>query len=63
MGIDSSVLAFNSTGPQSGGTRSFSNSDIAFNNAEISGAAFSFGNNRIFGNSAPGTAPSPAAFK
>jgi hypothetical protein len=63
VGIDSSVLSFNGTGLQNNGTMSFSNSDITFNTTAISGATFSFGNNRIFGNSAPGTAPSPASFK
>ena len=63
VGIDGAVLSFNGTGLQGSGNISFSNSDITFNNTAISGPTFSFGNNRIFGNSTPGTAPSPAAFK
>ena len=63
VGIDGSVLSFNGTGLQGSGNISFSNSDITFNTTAISGATFSFGNNRIFGNSAAGTAPSPAGLK
>ena len=63
VAIDSSVLAFNGTGLQNSGTMSFSNSDITFNNTAIAGPTFSFGNNRIFGNSTPGTPPSPAGLQ
>jgi hypothetical protein len=36
-----------------------SNNDISFNGTALSGATQSFGNNRIQGNSTPGTAPTP----
>ena len=64
VGIDSSVISFNGTGLQnSSGTMSFSNSDITFNSQAIAGPTRSFGNNRIFGNSTPGTPPSPAGLQ
>src|SRR5258708_5834484 len=63
VGIDASVLSFSGTGLQSNARMSFSNSDIAFNSQAIAGPTFSFGNNRIFGNSAPGTPPSPAGLQ
>jgi hypothetical protein len=36
----------------------FSNSEISFNGTGISTSTTSFGNNRIFGNTLPGTVPS-----
>ena len=63
VGIDGSVISFNGTGLQSNGTMSFSDSDITFNSQAISGPTFSFGNNRIFGNSTPGTTPTPAGLQ
>ena len=44
-----------------GGTMALGNSDISFNVTGISGATTSFGNNRIFGNTSPGTAPTVGA--
>ena len=40
---------------------SISNNSISFNTTGISGATTSFGNNRIFGNGAPGTVPTLGA--
>jgi hypothetical protein len=39
----------------------FSNSEISFNGTGISTASTSFGNNRIFGNTAAGTVPTLGA--
>jgi hypothetical protein len=60
INVDNSVTSNNGTGIQSGGTTRLSNTDIAFNATGISGAGsiLSFGNNRISGNTAAGTAPS-----
>ncbi|MEA2941562.1 MAG: hypothetical protein QOD09_2091 [Bradyrhizobium sp.] len=61
VGLDNSLVSANGIGLQSAGTMSFSNSSISFNTTGISGATTSFGNNRIFGNGGPGTAPSVGA--
>jgi hypothetical protein len=61
LGMDTSMVSGNVTGLQNNGTMSLSNSTIAFNNTGITGATTSFGNNRIFANPAPGTAPSVGA--
>jgi hypothetical protein len=59
--LDSSIVSYNVTGiSASGGAVGFANSDIAFNQTAISGVTSTFGNNRIFGNAAAGTAPSAA---
>src|ERR1700754_17800 len=59
--LDSSLVSYNTTGIASnGGPVAFTNSDIAFNTTAITGATTSFGNSRIFGNGAPGAAPSAA---
>jgi hypothetical protein len=59
--LDSSIVSYNQTGiSASGGAVAFANSDIVYNQTAISGVTNTFGNNRIFGNAAPGTAPSPA---
>jgi hypothetical protein len=58
IGLENSLVSANVTGLQSNGTMSLSNSSIFFNNTGITGATTSFGNNRLFGNGAPGTAPS-----
>jgi hypothetical protein len=59
--LDSSIVSYNQTGiSASGGAVGFANSDIVFNQTAVSGVTSTFGNNRIFGNAAPGTAPSPA---
>jgi hypothetical protein len=58
VGMDSSMVSGNSTGLSNSGIMSFANSTVAFNNTGVTGTTTSFGNNRIFGNGAPGTAPS-----
>jgi hypothetical protein len=59
VNVDNSVTSNNVTGVQAGGTVRLANTDISFNGTGISGAgsALSFGNNRISGNAAAGTAP------
>jgi hypothetical protein len=61
LGLDSSLVSGNGNGLQNAGTMSFSNSEISFNTTGISGTTTSFGNNRIFGNTGAGTAPSVGA--
>jgi hypothetical protein len=61
VGLDTSTVSGNAQGLQNAGSMSFSNSNITFNATGISGATTSFGNNRIFGNTAPGTAPTVGA--
>ena len=61
IGLDNSLVSANVTGLQNAGTMSISNSEISFNSTGISGATTSVGNNRIFGNTAPGTAPTVGA--
>jgi hypothetical protein len=59
VGMDNSMVSGNGIGVNNnGGTMSFANSSIYFNTTGVSGTTTSFGNNRIFGNGAPGTAPS-----
>ncbi len=60
--VDNTEITHNIVvGVQALGTIVLGNSDIAFNSTGISGATTSFGNNRIFGNSAAGTAPTLGA--
>ena len=62
MNVDRSVSSGNGTGISNGGgttTIRLSNTDIAFNATAINGASQSFGNNRISGNTAVGTPPTP----
>lgn len=61
VGIDSSTVNFNGIGLQTAGTMWIANTDIAFNSTAIVGATTSFGNNRIYGNGAAGTAPTVGA--
>jgi len=66
MSVNSSVTSNNGIGIMMGGggaTIRFSDTDIAFNGTAISGATFSFGNNRITGNTAAGTAPTAIALE
>jgi len=56
-----SLVSGNNVGLQTTGTMSISNTSISFNTTGISGATTSFGNNRIFGNTAAGTVPSLGA--
>lgn len=57
INVDNSVISNNGTGVTNSGTIRLANTDISFNGSGISGATLSFGNNRISGNTAPGTAP------
>jgi Right handed beta helix region len=59
--VSHSVISGNTTGVQAaaGSFIRLSNNDIALNGTGISGTTFSFGNNRIAGNIAAGTAPTP----
>jgi hypothetical protein len=61
VNLSNSVTSNNSTGIQNAGGAviRLSNNDIAFNGTAISGATQSFSNNRIQGNGALGTAPTP----
>jgi hypothetical protein len=61
VGLENSLVSGNATGLQNNGTMSFSNSTISFNSTGITGPTTSFGNNRIFANPAPGTAPAVGA--
>jgi hypothetical protein len=61
MMMDNTVVSHNTTGiASSGGQVAFGNSDVLFNGTAVVGSTLSFGNNRIFANTAAGTAPSPA---
>jgi hypothetical protein len=59
MQVENTVSTNNGTGVQAsaGGFIALSNTTITFNTTGISGATFSFGNNKIAGNTAAGTAP------
>jgi len=62
VNVDNSVTSANSSGVMNGGgtvTIRLANTDISFNGTGITGATQSFGNNRISGNGAVGTAPTP----
>jgi hypothetical protein len=61
VGVDSTVVTGNNIGLQNSGTMSVSQSEISFNTTGASGAFTSFGNNRIFGNTGAGTAPTVGA--
>jgi hypothetical protein len=61
LGLEGNVISSNGTGIQPGGTASLSNNEISFNGTGISAASQSYGNNRIFGNGSPGTAPTAAS--
>jgi hypothetical protein len=62
LSIDRSVVSGNVTGigVDAGGTVRIGNNDITFNGTGITGTTLSYGNNRVLGNTAPGTAPTPA---
>jgi Right handed beta helix region len=61
VAMDNSLVSGNVTGVANNGTMVFSNSEISFNGTGISTASTSFGNNRIFGNTAAGTVPTLGA--
>jgi hypothetical protein len=58
VAVNNSVVSYNPTGVNSSGTTWLTNTSIAYNVTAITGASTSFGTNRIFGNTAAGTAPS-----
>ena len=60
INVDNSSITGNNTGVQAGGTIRLSNSDVSLNNTGFSGAAVSYGNNRLLGNVSFGTAVSAA---
>jgi len=62
LNIDHSTITNNGAGVRAGGGAviRLSNNTIAFNHTGIAGATTSFGNNRISGNTAAGTAPTAA---
>ncbi|HEV7877738.1 hypothetical protein [Bradyrhizobium sp.] len=57
IGVEGALISGNVTGIQSNGVMHLSNNEISFNSTGITGTTQSFGNNRIFLNTAPGTAP------
>jgi hypothetical protein len=62
--VSNSVISSNTTGlTNAGGTVALrlGNNDITLNGTAISGATQSYGNNRLLGNTAAGTAPTPVA--
>lgn len=61
VGVDDTTVSENATGLQNSGTMTISNTNVSFNTTGITGATTSFGNNRIFGNTAAGTAPTVGA--
>jgi hypothetical protein len=60
LNVENSAISNNSLGIQAAGTIRLSNSDVTMNATGFSGAAVSYGNNRLLGNTAPGTPVSPA---
>jgi hypothetical protein len=63
MNVNNSVTSNNGTGIEvnAGATVKIANTDVTFNATAITGTVMSFTNNRISGNTAPGTAPTPIA--
>jgi hypothetical protein len=61
VGVEGTAVTGNNIGLQNSGTMSVSNSEVSFNTTGASGAFTSFGNNRIFGNTSAGTAPTVGA--
>ena len=59
VSISGTMVSYNTVGIQANAPVSLSNSDVVFNGTGISGTVSSYVNNRIFGNTAPGTAPVP----
>ena len=60
ISIDSSSITGNGTGVQSASNIRLSNSDVTLNTTAISGAAITYGNNRMLGNTSLGTSPTAA---
>jgi hypothetical protein len=61
IAVNNSTISHNNMGVQSVSSVRLSNNDIAFNSVAISGPSGTFGNNRLSGNSAAGTVPTPVA--
>ncbi len=62
VNVSNSVISSNTTGVQNAGgtvTIRLANNDITLNGTAISGATQSYGSNRLQGNTAAGTAPTP----
>jgi hypothetical protein len=62
VNISNSVISSNPTGVQNGGgtvTIRLGNNDITYNGTALTGATQTYGNNRLLGNTAAGTAPTP----
>jgi Right handed beta helix region len=59
--LDGVMITHNGTGISPQGAVQIANSNILYNTTGISGTSTSYGNNRIFGNTSAGTAPSVAA--
>lgn len=59
--LDGAMITHNATGISPQGAVQIANSNILYNTTGISGTSTSYGNNRIFGNTSAGTAPSVAA--
>jgi hypothetical protein len=58
--MNNSLVSYNTIGvASSGGPVGFANTDFMFNATAITGSTISFGNNRLFANTASGMAPSP----
>jgi|tagenome__1003787_1003787.scaffolds.fasta_scaffold20317272_1 hypothetical protein len=59
--LDNSVVSYNTTGiATNGGSLGMANTDVLYNGTAVSGGVTSYGNNRLFANTAPGVAPTPA---
>jgi hypothetical protein len=66
VNVSNSVVSNNATGVQNGGgtvTIRLSSNDISFNATGLTGATSSYGNNRLQGNTALGTAPTPVGLQ
>ena len=61
LAVDDSAISGNGTGVQAIGAIRLSNSDIKFNTTAFAGTPTSYGNNRVFGNSALGSTPATAS--
>jgi len=60
VNVDNSSITGNGTGVQSTSNIRLSNSDVSFNTTGFNGAAITYGNNRMLGNTTFGTSPSAA---
>lgn len=60
VNVDNSTISGNGTGVQSVSNIRLSNSDVTLNTTGFSGAAITYGNNRMLGNTSLGTSPTAA---